>query len=108
MKRINIVLNASVIVALLWLGVASQANAYTVYGQGTATCGTWIAERERGGYKDMEYWVLGYITAAGYYETNKLKKSDRQALRAWIDNYCQKNPLSQLVDGAQGLVRALK
>lgn len=104
MKKVN----TGIIVALLWLGVASQTNAYTVYGQGTATCGTWIKEREQGGYKDMEYWILGYITAAGFYGTNELKNSDVNAFSVWIDNYCQNNPLDQLVDGAQALVRALK
>ncbi|TVP09287.1 hypothetical protein [Shewanella sp. KCT] len=101
-------INTGLVVALLWLGVASQANAYTVYGQGTATCGTWIKERKQDGYKDMEYWILGYISAAGFYETDKLKKSDVHSFSVWIDNYCQKNPLAQIIDGAQALVRALK
>jgi hypothetical protein len=56
----------------------------------------------------MEYWILGYVTASGFYETNELKKSDVNAFSVWIDNFCQKNPLDQIVDGAQALVRELK
>jgi len=56
----------------------------------------------------MGQWVLGYVTAYGYYGTNDLKKVDGYAMTAWIDNYCQQNPLEDIETAAQQLVESLK
>jgi hypothetical protein len=108
MKKFKVFTKTTVIITLLWMYFPLQATAFTVYGSGTASCGTWVEERKRNNHQDMEAWVQGYLSAAGNYETNQLNKVDRQAFLVWLDNYCQNNPLKKVIDGAQALVHEIE
>lgn len=91
--------------------VASPALAdYKGYGVGMKSCGAWLQERKSGtgDWYQMGQWVLGYVTAYGYYGTHDLKDVDSHAMSAWIDNYCQQNPLEDIETAARKLIDTLK
>lgn len=53
-------------------------------------------------------WVLGWVSAAGYYDVHgDLKHTDADAIMAWVDNYCHDHPLDDISDAAEALVKAL-
>jgi len=54
------------------------------------------------------FWVSGWIAAAGYYDIADLKETDSDAMAAYMDKYCQENPLSGLADAAAALVDAIR
>ncbi len=79
----------------------------TIYGHGAGSCGEWVESRDQEYPRGHVTWLLGWISAAGYYE-GELAQSDSPALAAWMDNYCKANPLDGIVDGAKKLVEELK
>jgi len=86
----------------------SVASGYETYGPGVATCGTWVTERNQGAGQDMFGWVLGYVTAAGYYTSFTLRGTDSEGMRVYMDNYCKQHPLDRLEKGVQRLVQDLR
>ena len=52
-------------------------------------------------------WVLGWVSAAGYYSGQPLRDTDSQAIAAWVDKYCHEHPLSKIADAAKSLVETL-
>lgn len=86
---------------------SAEARKYMVYGAGAASCGAWLAARRAGDWYLQGQWVLGFVSGYGYSAGNSLKNTDNDAMASWIDNYCQKHPLENLSEAAQGLVAAL-
>ena len=103
-------------VALLFvLGTVSPASARTIMGEGVASCGAWTEtarERREKPFKRTlhETWLLGYLSGvnAAFVETDFLTKADAPAITAWIDNYCQTNPLETIQRASNELIRALQ
>ncbi len=90
------------------LGLSEISYAYTSYGSGTDSCGTWVEDRKTtSGWYQSGQWVNGFISAAGYYGIN-FKESDVNALLVFMDNYCKNNPLDKVSDGAKALAKALE
>jgi len=102
-----------VIVAALGLG---GLGGYVLHGQGgvqnlgagTFSCGQWVEEREaasRTGYFINAQWVNGYLTGRqdGSFSLTEQQVSDVAARSVWLDNYCQANPLDELLAAARGL-----
>lgn len=97
---------------ILWVFVGSLAQ--PVFGAGTfgaRDCGEWI-NRKKNVYEELatEQWLNGYMSglsmmhAANGWKDNPLGKINSAAqTRLWMDNYCQKNPLSEVVDGGTAL-----
>jgi len=54
----------------------------------------------------MGQWMLGFISAAGYYGKN-LRESEGEAFGAWMDNFCTQNPLTTFDEGVKKLVNEL-
>lgn len=83
---------------------------YKGYGVGMKSCGAWLQERKPGSsdWFQIGQWVLGYVTAYGYYGTHDLRDVDSRAMSAWIDNYRQQNPLEDIETAAQKLIDTLK
>jgi len=81
----------------------------TVYGVGNHSCGKWLATaHDTDEWFDQLNWVLGWLSAAGYYDVHgSLRKTDSDAIAAWMDNYCRQHPLKTIEDGAADLVREL-
>jgi len=82
-------------------------SASTIYGVGAKTCGTWIEKRRTNDHFDMGQWMLGYISATDYYAF-ELKESEGQAFIAYMDNYCQQNPLDEFAVGVRRLIGELR
>jgi len=51
-------------------------------------------------------WVLGFLTGVGMFGRtfDPLKKVDAQGVVAWMDNYCQANPLDSIATAAADFV----
>jgi len=82
-------------------------KAYQELGAGLSSCGEWLSERPSGNYFNEAQWMLGFISATGYYEVMDLKETDVKALTAWMDNYCRANPLDKFSEGVHLLVEEL-
>ena len=84
----------------------SQGN----YAEHGVTCGKFVeARRSHTDFVD-KWWLAGYLTAMNYEmpDTYSLVGSDDlSGSMLWLENWCIKNPLSDLTDGAQALVREL-
>jgi len=86
----------------------SQADPYLVYGYGTQSCGWWIEERKNDSSQasNAEGWITGFIS--GYqYSGYALPNTDLSAMSAFVDNWCQENPLEGIGTAAGHLVDAL-
>lgn len=103
---------------LLALGVtagtvaARSTGQYVVYGQGTISCGMWLAQRSdvllQGQHKS---WVLGFLSGVGYLASSadlELKPTDHAAVEAWMDQYCTTHPLVTVAEGAHVLIAELR
>jgi hypothetical protein len=79
---------------------------WVVYGQHGQSCGTWLEARNKKSNSNtaqLQSWVLGFISGAGYAGIN-LKETDFNAALYWIDNYCKDSPLKTILDATEGLV----
>lgn len=87
----------------------STARLHT-YAHGTLSCGDWTATRNRakGEPTGHEAWVLGFVSGASWMAPGRLARTDAAAMFAYIDLYCQRAPLHQLVDAAFALVQELE
>jgi hypothetical protein len=107
----RIVLACLVILGCL-LGQPENASAFTLIGAGVDSCGTWTADRRHPSgspaLQDGE-WVLGFLSGIGYEgaaSIDPLQGVDAQAVLAWVDNYCQVNPLDKISDAAKAFYKA--
>ena len=108
MKTIRIV---SVVGLLLFSLVADAA---VVLGPGSASCVTWNGDRQRNESHSQlnQSWVLGFVTAYNLYrpasQNSTPRPMDSRGMMAWIDNYCDANPLKDISDAAQALIDDLE
>ena len=80
---------------------------YTVYGPGRKSCGEWLEDRKSFTWVSDIFWLSGWLSAAGYYGIADLKTTSSDAMAAYVDTYCQENPLSDIDDAAMALVKSL-
>ena len=103
---------AALILAVFLIGGTAWAVEYTIFGVGNQSCGGWTAVKEKGPFANQvtfHGWVNGYLTAYSLWvERDLLGNSDVAGARAWIDNYCQKNPLLNVANAAEQLIYAIK
>ena len=74
------------------------------YGHGTASCGSWTADRKANRWLPVAEWVLGWVSAVNSYVRVPARETDFQAISAWVDDYCAAHPLAQLADAVDALV----
>jgi hypothetical protein len=103
MKAIRAVFAAGLV------GLSTVAEATPILGSGAASCGTWNADRQRNQTlsQQSQAWVLGFLTAYNLYKPstgNVSIPTDTRKLMIWIDNYCDANPLKDIVDAAKALI----
>ncbi len=100
---------------MLLLGVViatSPAFAdYTVMGAGLASCSTWTQDRKRQTIdaKQIEQWMLGFLSGAGYVGAPRydpLNGLDAQAVLSWVDNYCSAHSLKSLSAAGYSFIEA--
>jgi hypothetical protein len=98
----------SILIGLMAL-TALPAAAETFAGAGIEhSCGGWTADRRQDDMaaRQDEQWVLGYLSAvADWTDLDPLHGIDGQGVWAWIDNYCQANPLVKIAEAASEFVR---
>lgn len=79
---------------------------YMAYGHGTKSCGTWTNERSTEDISldeaAMRGWVLGFLGGVAWTGIEH-RGADSNGMLAWIDNYCQANPLDNVSDAAAEL-----
>jgi hypothetical protein len=100
-------IRAVFIAGLVCLSTAAEAT--PILGSGAASCGTWNADRQRNQTlsQQSQAWVLGFVTAYNVYKrstSNMSIPSDTRRLMVWVDNYCDANPLKDIVDAAKALI----
>ncbi len=87
---------------------------YMVYGAGKESCGSWTEVKKTDGpsYWQLTQWVTGYLTAYSLWvEDGSGPVSDNSSAYgpiAWVDNYCQENPLKNVAVAAEHLIFAIK
>jgi len=81
---------------------ASPSYGATIFG--SIDCGQWVKQHTW----VHNGWLMGYLSGLntakafpGYDPLQSVNSSDQLIL--WMDNYCQKNPMSSLVDAATHL-----
>jgi hypothetical protein len=82
----------------------SQAQLVNVYG--VVDCGVWVQEKRA----PDRAWLLGFMSGLNFDVVgNPLSKINSvQQIFLWMDNYCMKNPLGNLVVGGRELLDELK
>lgn len=102
------------ILAALLVGSVT-AHGYTRYGDGNKSCGEWTQIKKNGDSSATAQWVLGWISAAGYYSVAKgidndsgiLVTIDSAEIVAWVDDYCRLKPLNTVAHAAEAAVKEL-
>jgi hypothetical protein len=54
------------------------------------------------------HWIQGWLSAAQHYQRFPLKQTDEGAIAAFMDKFCQEQPLADIYEGAYELVDSLK
>jgi len=105
---------AALVIAVLLIGGTAWAAQYTIRGAGTKSCGSWTAAKEKDGWARVSYhaWVQGYLTAYSLWVEKGSgpvsAETDNDGALAWVDKYCQANPLNDVADAAQIVITAIK
>ena len=112
--------SAIIAVAVAWgITVTTPLEAGEKVGGGymsyTGSCGQIVGAHDKqlenpGLYTAYKYWLEGYVTATNYNlpdTVNILGNSDIISAMLWIVNHCKQNPLSQVNQAAEHLVREL-
>jgi hypothetical protein len=100
----------TIAVGLLCVGAGATGqdlNQYMIFGHGTVSCGTWMAERGTMKKYSMESWVLGFVSGAGFAGQKPLRNTDPNGIFAYIDTKCASDPLLNLAGAAGSLVASL-
>ena len=109
---------------LLIGGTAWAASKYTTFGIVGQGCGSWTVQQDnaagRGSTPEYQVaparlqfqsWLGGYLTAYSHWVENgsgPVSDSVHVGAIAWVDNYCQENPLKHVSQAAEALLYAIK
>jgi len=100
---VNIKMRYLVAIAVGMLLVANTAasdDKMVVAGAGTASCGEFIADTKNNETLRDTYflWAQGFLSSLNFKHLRNWESatdlSDPDALKLWIENYCEENPLS--------------
>lgn len=98
-----------ILAGLLASGIGFDAKALDI--RGGMSCGVWAKDI---GSNDampilMRSWLLAFMSGMAYAtDTDVLKGTDNESVYLWMTNYCQKNPLNRVYEGAVSLFLELK
>ena len=110
---------AGLLLAVFLIGGTAWAQTYNTFGFGLQSCGSWTAaaKKEPGvGIDVMRFaytgWISGFLTAYGWWVEDGSgpvsNLSNIEGPLAWIDKYCQENPLKAVDAAAAQLIHAIK
>lgn len=92
---------------------AAADYAYTTWGAGRGSCGTWTNPANPGMNVQNRAWVLGFVSAFNRYgmtpspNADIATGTDARGLLAWVDRYCREHPISSIAVAAEQLIDAL-
>ena len=97
--------NRPLVLLLLACCLAQPASGVTIFGR--PDCGLWLSQQR----ETDKAWLLGYVSGISMSEQGGLsgrsdplgKISSAEQIFIWMNNYCQKNPLKNVGDGAFSL-----
>lgn len=96
----------------LFFVVIFNSNAYSQTTVSEADCGKWVkAEPEMKTY--LRFWINGYLSGLNQLLSSVRKKdflakiASTDQITVFVDNYCQKNPLSTLSSAGLELMAEL-
>ncbi len=96
----------------LSLSLLSPAQAIST-ARGIIDCGKWVSGSKIN--PELKAWLLGYMSGLSMMYDQIDESSDpfgkinsAEQLYLWMDNYCQTNPLSNVLVGGSNLFNALK
>jgi hypothetical protein len=75
------------------------------------SCGGWTNTPKRSvEHEVFKKWVLGFVSGANWENKDGdfLRGTDSDALTAWIDNYCRRNPLNGISQAVIELMKELR
>lgn len=78
-----------------------------VFGAGSATCQTWLAEPQNGpDHRAHQQWLAGFLSGYNIFNASGATgASDSAAIEGWIDHeYCPPNPTKTIAEAAISLV----
>ena len=76
-----------------------------VLGAGTASCGSWLEAKEEPTHRQVYgQWILGFISGSNWRSERQARPIDNQAVFAFVDAYCTKNPTHMLTMSAAAAI----
>ena len=111
---IGIALGAGLFAGTVWAHqqspVLTPGMEFTIFGSGRLSCGSWLAAK---GYQRVIFheWLNGYMSAYTLWiehGSGPIGEADGPGAWAWIDNYCQGNPLKDVAAAAEQLIYAIE
>ncbi len=101
-------------VMLATLAIVSSINCYAaqenrVVEMGVFSCDQWENLNNPSSIATKHEWLLGYLSGiATATQIDFLKGQEENSLFSWMNNYCHKNHLKNISDGANLLIKELK
>jgi hypothetical protein len=97
---------ALVLLAICFARPAAADEVKTLGAGANATCGKWLADRQRGSAFSISNWALGYLSGAAVFSQtlNPLESLDSDAVLYWIDTYCRSHPLDKFAVALKAFV----
>jgi len=101
----------SVLVAVTLLVVTDAALAVNV--RGVPSCGKWVKDRQERDVLTttaLEHWLMGYLSGLAigldkeFFQKDGVS-IDNESLLLWMDNYCRANPLKDVQEGGNQLMK---
>jgi hypothetical protein len=123
MKACSLVSSVILLIAIEDAHAQSLPPHKTALGPAAQSCRNWIQERQKlrhtgtwdSDLKFMSAWVTGYLTGAneamigtGKQDVLSATHTDLSSTFAWIDNYCNGQPLSSIFDASESLMTELR
>jgi len=78
--------------------------------RGSASCGQWISDGRQNSERALlsERWLVGFLSGMAFHSGKDfIKGTDNPSIFLWVSNYCQANPLKEIVDAGNALFNEL-
>jgi hypothetical protein len=102
---LGIALITSILGGSCW--AISSDGRFTILGEGSTSCGTWLQQRRSGHWLTLAAWVLGYLTAYNQMVwkggSNIAAGTDTDGIEAWLDGYCIRHTLDNISTATEAL-----
>jgi hypothetical protein len=109
MALLGIALVTSTLGGYCW--AITNDGRFTILGEGTTSCGSWLQQRKSELWRNEAAWVLGYLTAFNKMVwkggSNIAAGTDPAGIEAWLDTYCGAHPLETIEAATQALTTEL-